>query len=257
LTFSFVLGDPSRLYRLLRRFLDILISGVCLLFSLPVLLGISAALLFTGGPVLFRQTRIGQGGRPFTILKFRTMESTSDPYARKPEGDAPQITPMGRHLRRTGLDELPQLWNVLVGNMSLVGPRPEMPFIVDEYDELQRLRLASRPGVTGLWQISTVRLQPIHEHLEYDLFYLANRRLRLDFWIMLRTPVVLLVGRSITLDERMVGRWERQRRRPRAPQPDPIVLHVPVPALGRLPDRSPQMRPGRWAEPSGAPQRRV
>jgi lipopolysaccharide/colanic/teichoic acid biosynthesis glycosyltransferase len=239
-TFSFVIGEPSRLYRLLRRFLDIAISGVGLLFSLPVLLGVSAALLFTGGPVLFRQTRIGWGGRPFTILKFRTMESTSDPYARKPEGDAPQITPMGHRLRRTGLDELPQLWNVLIGSMSLVGPRPEMPFIVDEYDELQRLRLGARPGVTGLWQISTVRLQPIHDHLEYDLFYLANRRLWLDIWIMLRTPFVLLAGRSITLDDQLVSRWECQRRRPRVPQPDLVVLHVPTP--GRSPDRSSPIR---------------
>jgi putative colanic acid biosynthesis UDP-glucose lipid carrier transferase len=231
MTFSFLIGEPSRVYRLLRRLLDVVISAVGLLVSIPVLLAVSASLLFTEGPVLFRQTRIGQDGRPFTILKFRTMRSTSDPYARKPEGDAPQITPMGRYLRKTGLDELPQLWNVLTGSMSLVGPRPEMPFIVDEYDELQRLRLGARPGVTGLWQISTVRLQPIHEHLEYDLFYLANRRLRLDFWIMLRTPFVLLVGRSITLDEEMVSRWER-RRRPRVPQLDPIVLHVP--ALGSV-----------------------
>ena len=255
MTFSFLIGEPSRLYGLLRRFFDIAISGVGLLVSSPVLLGVSAALLFTGGPVLFRQTRIGQGGLPFTILKFRTMESTSDPYVRKPGGDAPQITPIGRYLRRTGLDELPQLWNVLVGDMSLVGPRPEMPFIVDEYDQVQRLRLDARPGVTGLWQISTVRLQPIHEHLEYDLFYLANRRLGLDLWIVLRTPLVLLVGRSITLDEQLVRRWECQRRRPRVPQPDPIVLHVP--ALGQPPDRSSENDRDGELSLRGAPQRRV
>jgi lipopolysaccharide/colanic/teichoic acid biosynthesis glycosyltransferase len=227
MTLSFLIRKPGRGYRCLRRSLDVVIALIGLLVSLPILLAICAALLLTRGPILFRQTRIGEGGRPFTVLKFRTMRSSSDPYARKPAGDAPQITTVGRYLRKTGLDELPQLWNVLTGSMSLVGPRPEMPFIVDEYDELQRLRLGTRPGVTGLWQISTVRLEPIHHHLEYDLFYLANRRLWLDFWIMLRTPLLLLAGRSITLDEQMVDRWER-RRRPESQQADPIVLHVPA-----------------------------
>jgi lipopolysaccharide/colanic/teichoic acid biosynthesis glycosyltransferase len=227
MTFLLSMGEPSWFYRLARRSLDLVIATIGLLGSLPILLGVSAALLFTGGPVFFRQTRIGRGGRPFTMVKFRTMTSASNPYERKPARDAPQITPMGRYLRKTGLDELPQLWNVLTGTMSLVGPRPEMPFIVEEYDELQRLRLGARPGVTGLWQISSVRLEPIHHHLEYDLFYLANRRLWLDTWIILRTPLLLLAGRSITLDEQLVARWER--RRPAAPQhPDPIVLHVPA-----------------------------
>jgi lipopolysaccharide/colanic/teichoic acid biosynthesis glycosyltransferase len=242
--FSFSLRELGLGYRCLRRLLDIVVAFTGLLLTIPILLTVCSILLVTGGPIFFRQIRIGEGGRPFTIFKFRTMASTSDPYARKPEGDAPQITPIGRYLRKTGLDELPQLWNVLTGSMSLVGPRPEMPFIVDEYDELQRLRLNAKPGVTGLWQISSVRLQPIHHHLEYDLFYLANRRLLLDWWIMLHTPLVLLAGRSITLDERTASRWERpRRRRLKTAQQDPIVLHIP--ALGAIAEAIPPSGPAR------------
>lgn len=176
------------------------------LMALPML-AIVLAVLVSGTPVLFRQTRIGEGGRPFTMYKFRTMSTNADPYATKPVKTALHVTRVGRILRAGGLDELPQLWNVLRGDMSLVGPRPEMPFIVKSYDPGHRLRLQAQPGLTGLWQISTMRLQPIHDGIEYDLFYLANRSLAFDLWILYRTPLLLLFRRQIRIDQQLIGRW--------------------------------------------------
>jgi lipopolysaccharide/colanic/teichoic acid biosynthesis glycosyltransferase len=227
MTFSFFIDEPTRGYRFAVRSLDIVVAATGLLLCLPLLLLISLALLATERSVLFRQTRMGKDGRPFPMLKFRTMSPLADPYACKPARNASQVTPIGRYLRKTGLDELPQLWNVLTGNMSLVGPRPEMGFIVDEYNAIQQLRLHARPGITGLWQISAVRQEPIHHHIEYDLFYLANRRLLFDLWIVLWTPLVLLGGRSIILDDRLAARWERRRRLVAARlQTEPIRLRV-------------------------------
>ena len=227
MTFCFFIDEPTRGYRFALRSLDIVVAAIGLALCLPLMLLISLALLATQRSVLFRQTRIGKDGRPFTMFKFRTMSPLADPYARKPSRNASQVTPIGRYLRKTGLDELPQLWNVLRGDMSLIGPRPEMAFIVAEYDSIQQLRLNARPGITGLWQISAVRQEPIHHHMEYDLFYLANRRLLFDLWIVLWTPLVLLAGRSITLDDRLAARWERKRRPvPARQQIEPIRLLV-------------------------------
>jgi lipopolysaccharide/colanic/teichoic acid biosynthesis glycosyltransferase len=106
----------------------------------------------------------------------------------------PRITAMGRVLRRHSLDELPQLINVLVGNMSLVGPRPEMPFIVRSYDERQRQRLQVVPGITGLWQLSPARGLPIHENIHYDLTYIQNRTFLMDLAILIQTPIRALRG---------------------------------------------------------------
>ena len=147
----------------------------------------------TPGPALFTQTRVGQGGRPFQVYKFRTMEIDSDPSARAPvEGTDPRVTAYGRWLRGTSLDELPQLWNVLKGDMSLVGPRPEMPFIVEGYDDWQRHRLDVKPGITGLWQILGRKDLPMHENLQYDFYYIRNRSLVLDASILVRTIGVVL-----------------------------------------------------------------
>ena len=122
------------------------------------------------------------------MYKFRTMRVTSDAYALSPAGDDdPRITRIGRLLRMGGLDELPQLVNVLKGDMSLVGPRPEMPFIVQRYSALERQRLRVRPGITGLWQLSPDRHTQIHENIEYDLYYVSNRSLLLDAIILLET----------------------------------------------------------------------
>src|SRR5208337_4912311 len=117
-------------------------------------------------------------GLLFAMYKFRTMFRDAPQYAYSPKcGDDSQVTPIGRFLRKTSLDELPQFLNVLLGDMSLVGPRPEMPFIVEQYTPLQRQRLSVKPGITGLWQLSADRAFLIHENIEYDLYYLANNPL--------------------------------------------------------------------------------
>jgi len=129
------------------------------------------------------------------LWKFRTMYRETDPYAIHPQSRRdPRITIVGRVLRRTSLDELPQFWNVLRGEMSVVGPRPEMPFIAGQYTELQRERLNVRPGITGLWQISADRAVPIHENIDHDLFYIQNQSLLLDLIIIAKTFWVAIAG---------------------------------------------------------------
>lgn len=209
LKYEFVIGDRGRAFYAVKRAIDVGVAVSGLILLTPVMLLVALAVATTGRPIFFRQVRLGQGGRPFTLIKFRTMRPSASPYALKPKLAADDVTRVGRVLRLTGLDEIPQLWNVLLGQMSLVGPRPEMPFIVESYDWVQRLRLNARPGLTGLWQLSAVRLEPIHRHVEYDLFYLAHRSLLLDAWIMMRTPLVLFLHRYISLDRRLIDRWAR------------------------------------------------
>jgi len=147
------------------------------------------------GPIIFRQKRVGRYGKQFEMYKFRTMYVGSAQYARSPvTGDDPRITPFGKFLRRTCIDELPQLFNVLRGDMSLVGPRPEMPFIVEEYEALHRKRLEVKPGITGLWQLSADRQAPIHENISYDLYYVRHRNLFMDLAILLHTAVFAFRG---------------------------------------------------------------
>ncbi len=129
------------------------------------------------------------------MYKFRSMHTTAARYAWSPRQSCdPRITAAGRFLRRTSLDELPQLLNVLRGDMSLVGPRPEMPFIVHSYDSRQRQRLEVIPGITGLWQLSPERAFPIHENIHYDLSYIQNRSFSLDLAILIQTPFRALRG---------------------------------------------------------------
>jgi lipopolysaccharide/colanic/teichoic acid biosynthesis glycosyltransferase len=129
------------------------------------------------------------------LYKFRTMFIDSPAYAVNPLSSLdPRITKVGRWLRRSSIDELPQFLNVLIGNMSVVGPRPEMPFIVDRYNEIHRERLLVKPGITGIWQISAVRGEAIHENIEYDLFYIDNQSILLDVIIVLKTILVAVRG---------------------------------------------------------------
>jgi lipopolysaccharide/colanic/teichoic acid biosynthesis glycosyltransferase len=147
------------------------------------------------GPALFRQKRVGRDGEPFYIWKFRTMQADVHPYRRSPvSNEDVRLTKVGRMLRRLSIDELPQLMNVVMGEMSLVGPRPEMPFIVKKYGSLERQRLTVKPGITGLWQISPARAMPIHHNLQYDLFYIRNRTLLMDCVILLRTVTAVVRG---------------------------------------------------------------
>ncbi len=181
--------SPHSLYAVFKRAADIAVSSALLLIALPAGILIALAVrMDSRGAVIFSQERAGQNGKPFRIMKFRTMfvKSARYEFSPKDSGD-PRITGVGRFLRKTGLDELPQLLNVLKGDMSLVGPRPEMEFIVKEYSEIQKERLKVKPGITGLWQISEHRRAPIHENMEYDLYYIENQSLLLDLAILLRT----------------------------------------------------------------------
>ncbi len=184
-----------RSYRVGKRALDVLASSILLLLLSPILLVTALLVRVTSrGPVLFRQTRIGEDGRPFMLYKFRSMHVDAPAYAKTPENDDddPRVTQLGRYLRPSSIDELPQLLNVLKGDMSLVGPRPEMPFIVDTYTTEQRRRLRARPGMTGLWQISPARFEPIHENLQYDFYYISHASLTLDLNVIARTVSLVL-----------------------------------------------------------------
>ncbi len=175
-------------YRITKRAFDLCLSIILFIILLPLLAIIAILIkLSSKGPVIFTQERIGLGGEPFFIYKFRTMHTEMPPYAAKPSAGDPRIFPLGRLLRRSSLDELPQLWNVIRGEMSLVGPRPDMPQIVAEYSPTQRERLLVPPGMTGLWQVSADRKFPIHENIDYDLYYIYNHSFLLDLVILVRT----------------------------------------------------------------------
>ncbi len=147
------------------------------------------------GPVFFRQVRIGRDGKPFEMIKFRTMHLRDCGYAGKPHAsDDPRVTRVGRFLRRYSLDELPNFFNVLKGDMSVVGPRPEMPFIVESYNPLHKERLRAKPGITGLWQISYARKTAIHENLDYDLYYIEHQSFLLDLVIVALTGFAVIKG---------------------------------------------------------------
>lgn len=187
-------ADDNPMYRVANRSLD-LVGGAVLLAVTAPLIVLGAVLVRAGssGPAFFRQRRVGLDGREFTIWKLRTMHLAAPSYADHPEGEGdPRVTTVGRWLRRLSIDELPQLWNVLTGDMSLVGPRPEMPYLVERYGPIERQRLTVKPGLTGLWQISADRAFHIHDNIHYDLNYIENRSLSLDIAILLLTPFALI-----------------------------------------------------------------
>jgi len=183
-------------YDAVKRLCDLLGSLVIIVLGIPVFLLLTMVIkIESRGPAFFRQQRIGKDGRPFWMYKFRTMRTTAAPYDYSPlSSNDPRITKVGKFVRRTSLDELPQLLNVLQGRMSLVGPRPEMPFIVAEYTPAQRQRLQVKPGITGLWQLSGDRAFLIHENIEYDLYYIQHRNLFMDLAILLHTSVFAMRG---------------------------------------------------------------
>jgi exopolysaccharide biosynthesis polyprenyl glycosylphosphotransferase len=179
-----------------KRVFDFAISVLLLTVLAPLMIFIAVVIhLTSNGPALFVQNRVGMNGRMFRMYKFRTMHNTSPQYAPSPTSSFdPRITRFGAFLRRTSLDEIPQLLNVMRGNMSLVGPRPEMPFIVNQYDELERQRLWVKPGITGLWQISADRAYQIHENIQYDLYYIRYRSFFMDLAILLHTIAFAMRG---------------------------------------------------------------
>jgi lipopolysaccharide/colanic/teichoic acid biosynthesis glycosyltransferase len=181
----------------LNRTLDVAIAGTGLALASPVLAAAALAVkLGDGGPVLFKQTRVGKDGKDFELLKLRTMvvdaESKGAGYA-VDKGDS-RITRAGRFLRRTSIDELPQLWNVVRGDMSLIGPRPTLRYQVEQYDERQRRRLDVLPGITGWAQIHGRATLPWEERIELDLWYVEHRSWKTDLLILLRTPLALFGG---------------------------------------------------------------
>jgi len=183
-------------YRFTKRAFDVTVSLLLLLLASPALLLIALLVrLDSPGPILFVQERVGRNGRLFKMYKFRSMRVDAPKYSFSPtESTDPRITRFGRFLRRTSLDEVPQLLNVLVGEMSLVGPRPEMPFIVERYDSRQKQRLHVVPGITGLWQLSADRSAQIHECIQYDLYYIRNRALCMDLAILVHTAFFAMHG---------------------------------------------------------------
>jgi len=185
-------------YLFAKRFADIVVSSLLLILLAPILLLIGLMIRFSSpGPAIFVQKRAGEDGQLFDMYKFRSMWTGTPRYEVSPTVSAdPIITRLGRFLRRTSLDELPQLINVFLGDMTLVGPRPEMPFIVESYSEQHRRRLQVVPGITGLWQLSADRALPIHENMEYDLYYIRNRTFFMDVAILLHT-LLFAVGNGV------------------------------------------------------------
>jgi len=192
------------LYVAAKRGFDILLAGSGLLLLAPLLAAIPIlVLLDSRGPAIFRQTRIGKNGRPFNFYKFRSMFLGADLL--KPtllalnEADYPlfkirkdpRITRVGRVLRKTSFDELPQLWNVLKGDMTLIGPRPHLPEEVEHYTERQRARLSVTPGITCLWQVSRRVGENFEEWIEMDLEYIRRRTWKTDLFILWKTFLVV------------------------------------------------------------------
>jgi exopolysaccharide biosynthesis polyprenyl glycosylphosphotransferase len=188
--------DDPWFYAITKRCVDMVLSSLFLLILSPLLLLIALLIrLDSPGPAFFVQQRVGKNGRLFNMYKFRSMRVSAPKYGFSPtESIDPRITRIGRFLRKISLAEIPQLLNVLTGDMSLVGPRPEMPFIVERYNTRQRQRLQVLPGITGLWQLSADRAFQIHENIQYDLYYIRNRSFFMDMAIMVHTMFFAMQG---------------------------------------------------------------
>lgn len=192
-----------------KRAFDLVVGSIAVVLTLPLMI-ISALLIWIQdrGPIIFKQKRVGENGRLFTLYKFRSMVPGAERLSalvehtdengniiHKTRRD-PRVTPVGRFLRRTSLDELPQLFNVLEGTMSLVGPRPEIPNLVENYLPWQRKRLTVLPGITGWWQVNGRSDKPMQLHTEDDLYYISNYSIWLDILILIRTIWEVLIGRG-------------------------------------------------------------
>jgi lipopolysaccharide/colanic/teichoic acid biosynthesis glycosyltransferase len=185
---------------MLRRVFDVLVAGTALIAAAPFLaVAVVAIRLESKGSAIYRQRRVGKGGRPFDVLKLRTMVTGAEQMGAGlavSEGDT-RITRVGRLLRRTSLDEVPNLINVLKGDMSIVGPRPTVPVQVDRYTERQRGRLSVKPGITGWAQVNGRTELPWDERIELDLWYIEHRSWRLDLRILWRTIRMVFGGEGL------------------------------------------------------------
>jgi len=202
-------APESELLLFLKRSFDVVLSAISLVLLTPALIGIAAAIRITSpGEVLFRQTRCGIGGRRFTLYKFRSMVNNAEQLRAELHqlnevdgpvfkiSDDPRITSVGRLLRRFSLDELPQLWNILRGDMSFVGPRPAIPDEVNKYEAWQRRRLRMRPGLTCIWVIEGRSDIEFQRWIQLDLAYIDNWSLWLDCKIFFRTIPIVISGRG-------------------------------------------------------------
>ena len=205
---SLVYGPDRTLALIAKQAADIVLAGIGLIVLSPLLAAVAIAIALSDGrPILFRQTRVGLHGRPFVVNKFRTMVPDAEERLAGLEArneiqghafkvtDDPRLTRVGRFLRATSLDELPQLWNVVLGQMSLVGPRPPLPREVAGYNLWHRRRLSMKPGITGLWQVQARREQDFDRWVELDLAYIDRWSIWLDLKIMVRTIPAMLTGR--------------------------------------------------------------
>lgn len=188
--------------RMIKRALDLLGALLLLPLTIPLMILVGLLILiFDPGPIFFNQERAGENGKPFTMHKFRTMVANAEKIRKamvgshKQKGD-PRVTRLGRILRKTSLDEIPQLFNVIKGEMSFVGPRPELLDLVEKYEPWQRARFAIPPGITGWWQVNGRSDRPMHLNTEDDIYYLNNYSLWLDLQIIVRTIWVVLIGRG-------------------------------------------------------------
>jgi lipopolysaccharide/colanic/teichoic acid biosynthesis glycosyltransferase len=179
------------------RVADVALAGLGLVLTSPLLAAAAVAIrLEDGGPVLFRQTRVGKDGEDFGLLKLRSMSVGAEHVGAGfavDRGDS-RITRVGRVLRRTSVDELPQLWNVLRGDMSVIGPRPTLRYQVDRYNDRQRRRLEVRPGLTGWAQVNGRATLSWDDRIEFDVWYVEHRSAAVDLKILLRTPLALFGG---------------------------------------------------------------
>jgi lipopolysaccharide/colanic/teichoic acid biosynthesis glycosyltransferase len=197
--------DDTLYQRVVKPVLDAVAAVALLVLTLPLLAAVAVAVrVVLGRGVIYRQQRVGRGGRPFVIYKFRTMHPDRRKAVLPYDGpdrrvchktdDDPRHTPLGQFLRKYSLDELPQLWNVVRGDMSLVGPRPELLEVVQRYEPWQRGRHRVRPGLTGLWQVTRRGEGLAHENIELDLEYIDHLSLSTDLRILALTVPVVLFG---------------------------------------------------------------
>ncbi len=198
-----------------KRVFDVLVTLLAIAILSPILIAVALAVILSSrGPVIFTQRRVGQNGIPFQFYKFRTMYHRNDDTIHRAYSERlingwashggghpafkmthdPRITPLGRFLRKSSLDELPQLFNVLKGDMSLVGPRPPIEYEVEYYQDWHKQRLQAKPGITGLWQVSGRSQVPFDEMVMLDIHYMEHWSFMLDLKILLRTVPVVLFG---------------------------------------------------------------
>jgi exopolysaccharide biosynthesis polyprenyl glycosylphosphotransferase len=195
--------------RLVKRGFDLAVVLFLLPLSLVIMLFSAIAIRLEGpGPILFRQKRVGENGRVFEMIKFRTMIPNAEDQRSMVESfnevgqlihksrSDPRVTKVGKILRKTSIDEIPQIFNILKGEMSLVGPRPELPYLVEQYEPWQRKRFAVPQGMTGWWQVNGRSDRLMHLHTEDDLYYVQNYSLLLDILILIKTVGILLRGKG-------------------------------------------------------------